>query len=336
MSGAALESELVGRAARREAVATVPMISVVTPSFNQGRFIERSIRAVMEQGYPRFEHIVCDNCSSDETQGVLRRYSHVEWTSAPDRGQSDALNKAITRARGEIIAWINADDYYLPGAFDAAAAELGSDSPTVAVAGAVQVVDSHGDLLETLTPRFSGIDDMVEFWNGGYGLCQPGVFFKRSIFERIAPLRTDLHFAMDYDLWLRIVERWPIKIIDRVMARYVVHPESKTGAARFGDGFNQELASVSRRYWGSRLSRRRRRMQRGCNRFQAEQLMNAVVFAHEHEDRVDWNSLRGLARLRPSLLTHRHILATAIERTIGRKRWAWIKRRLRASNGRAS
>lgn len=310
--------------------ATMPMISVVTPSFNQGRFIEHCIRRVMEQGYPRFEHIVCDNCSSDETLSVLRRYPHVKWTSEPDRGQSHALNKAIARARGEIIAWINADDFYEPGAFDAAAAALSGD--TVAVAGAVEVVDCEGAVLETLSPRFDGIDGMVEFWDGGYGLCQPGLFFKRSIFERIEPLRSDLHFAMDYDLWLRIAQRWPIETMDRVLARYVVHPASKTGAARFGAGFNEELERVSRSYWGARFSRRHRRLARGCRRFIAEQFMNAVVFTHNRHNRIDWASLRGLLRRRPSLLFRRHMTAVAIERIIGVDRWNRIKRKLRIKN----
>jgi glycosyltransferase involved in cell wall biosynthesis len=110
--GTLLPPPAVHRAAPR--AAALPLISVVTPSFNQGRFIERCIRSVLAQNYPRCEHIVQDNCSTDETLAVLRRYPHVQWVSAPDRGQSDALNRALARARGEIIAWIPARSRWWP------------------------------------------------------------------------------------------------------------------------------------------------------------------------------------------------------------------------------
>ncbi len=326
--------------------ASPPMFSVVTPSWNQGAFIERCIRSVLDQNYPRFEHIVADNCSADGTLDILRRYPHVRWISEPDGGQSDAVNKAIARASGDIIAWINADDFHEPGAFAAVAeafAAAGPDCP--AVAGAVAKIDASGPaapgrlacgpgnsdgvknrpgaagLHNTHRARFNGFDSMLSFWDGGYGLCQPGVFFRRGAFERAGPLRTDLHYAMDYDLWLRLARLGPICTIDRTLAAYVVHPQSKSGRARFGEGFNEELEAVSRQYWGPRRSRRHRRLRRGCNRFIAEQHMNALVFAHKYEGRFDGIAFNSMLRRRPAQLLHRHVLAVAGERLIGAGRW---------------
>src|ERR1700755_1492305 len=95
-------------------------ISIITPSYNQGRFIEDAILSVLSQGYPDFEHIVIDNCSTDNTLDVLKKYPHVKWVSEPDRGQSNALNKGFGLSTGDVLGWLNCDDFYLPGAFHAA------------------------------------------------------------------------------------------------------------------------------------------------------------------------------------------------------------------------
>src|SRR6202012_2755610 len=101
-------------------------ISIITPSYNQGQFIEDAIRSVLDQGYPDFEHIVIDNCSTDGTLDVLRKYPHIKWVSEPDGGQSAALNKGFRMSTGDVLAWLNCDDFYLPGAFQAAAQALGA------------------------------------------------------------------------------------------------------------------------------------------------------------------------------------------------------------------
>ena len=306
--------------------AAAPHISVVTPAYNQGQFIERCIQSVFEQGYPDFEHIVYDNCSRDQTVEILRRYPHVDWVSEPDTGQSDALNKAIRKARGEIIAWINADDFYEPGAFALAARELRRDTGVRALAGRVHLVDPEGNITQTTTPCFVGLEFLVKFWEGGYGLCQPGVFFRREVIERVGAFRTDLHFAMDYDFWLRMVQHYPIKTVDQVLARYVVHPASKSGSAHFGRGFNQELARVSQGYWERPWSPRYWRLSRGCRRFLAEPLANAIVSAHTRRDQVDWASLRTLLWRHPLGLFRRHLLAVFFERVLGVSTWNAIKR----------
>ncbi|MBU0638080.1 MAG: glycosyltransferase [Planctomycetes bacterium] len=304
-----------------------PLISVVTPSFNQGAFVERCVQSVLDQEYANIEHIVCDNCSTDQTLDILRRYTHLDCRSEPDRGQSDALNKGFRRARGEIIAWINADDSYEPGVFALAARELHRDTGVMAIAGRVEVIDADGNRLETLVPRFSGVDGLVQFWSGGYGLCQPGVLFRREVLQQVGELRPDLHYAMDYDFWLRLAQHYPVKIVDQTLARYIVHPDSKSGSAYFGRGFNEEQAQVSRPYWGPPWRWRYWRMRRGCRRFLADQLVNAIVSSHKRQNRLDWSSLGRLALRHPLALGRRYMLAVFAERLIGAARWSALRRR---------
>ncbi len=303
--------------------AGLPLISVVTPSYNQGRFIERCIRSVLEQNYPNFEHIVYDNCSTDQTLEVLRRYPHVNWVSEPDGGQSDALNKGLRKARGEIIAWLNADDYYLPGAFDLVARELRRPGGVSVLAGGVQLVGADGRVQQTFRPHFEGLDHMVEFWKHPYGLCQPGVFFRREVLERVGHLRTDLHYAMDYDFWLRLAKHYPIRIVDAVLAGYVVHPASKTGSAVHGRGFAEELERVSRRYWGPWWTRRRCQRARACRKLRANMLAHALVARHR-QGTFDWSAARQLLLRRPLALLRRPLAGVVAEhalRWIGIRRW---------------
>jgi glycosyltransferase involved in cell wall biosynthesis len=299
--------------------AAMPLISVVTPSFNQGRFIERCIQSVLAQRYPRFEHIVYDNCSTDGTLAVLRRYPHLDWVSEPDRGQSAALNKAIRKSRGEIIAWLNADDYYAPGAFQAVADELSEDRGVMMLVGRIQVVDPTGRVLRTVTPHFAGHEALVDFWSHAHGLSQPGMFLRRAALERVGLLNESLHFAMDYDLWLRLTQHFPIKIVHRLLASFVVHPASKTGQARYFSGFWREAERSSRRHWGSRLRPRYWRLARCCNRFIGDALTHEVLSSHKYQRRLKWGRLGELLRRRPQALCNRYLLAAVGERLIGRR-----------------
>lgn len=231
-----------------------PLISVVTPSFNQAAFIERCICSVLEQGYENFEHIIQDNCSTDGTADVVGRYPHVTFIRERDAGQADALNRALRRARGEIIAWLNTDDTYEPGVFDLLARELHAESGVKLIAGGVHLTRPDGTVFQTAMPHFEGLDYLIEFWAHSYGLCQPGVFFRREVIDRIGLLDASLNFAIPYDLWLRAAEHFDITTTNRVLARYVVHDESKTGASRCGAGFVEEWERISRRYWGPRGS----------------------------------------------------------------------------------
>jgi glycosyltransferase involved in cell wall biosynthesis len=296
------------------ASAALPLISVVTPSYNQGRFIERMIQSVLAQNYPNFEHVIYDNCSTDGTLDILRRYPHLDWVSAPDRGQSDALNKALRKARGEIIAWLNADDYFALGAFDLVARELHREGGVSVLLGRMQVVDTAGHVLRMTTPHFAGHESLVDIWSREHGLSQPGMFFRREVVERIGGLDESLHFAMDYDLWLRLTRHFPIKIVDAHLASFVVHPQSKTGQARYFSGFWREAERVSRRYWGSVFSRRYWRLAHACGRFVANALAHEILDAHKRGRRFKWGLVGELLRRRPTALCDRYLLTALVER----------------------
>ena len=294
-----------------------PLISAVTPSFNQARFLERCIRSVHDQRYPSFEHIVYDNCSTDGTLGVLRRYPHLQWFREPDRGQSHALNKALRRARGEIIAWINADDAYERGAFAVAARELRASTGTRAIAGRVHFVAADGRILRTVVPNVATLDQMVEFWTRGFCLEQCGVLFRREVLDEIGLLDEGLHYAMDYEFLLRLVARHPLKLVPDVIARFTLQPDSKTGRLRHSAAFVEERRRVSAPYWGPRGSSVRRGRQRACRLHLAGHFANAVLHAHRDRDALDWGALRRMVWHRPAWLFNRHVLGVLAERSLG-------------------
>jgi GT2 family glycosyltransferase len=303
-----------------------PMISVVTASFNQGRYIERCIQSVLAQHYPRCEHVIYDHCSTDETLSILRRYPHLTWVSEPDRGQSHALNKALLRSRGEIIAWLNADDAYEPGAFAVAARELRTETDVRAIAGSVHLVDETGRILRTSTPNVCTLDGMIEFWRRGFCLEQCGVLLRREVFDEIGLLDERLHFAMDYEFLLRLVARHPLKLVPDVLARFTLHPGSKTGRLRHSAAFVEERRRASVAYWGPRGSVAYRNRQRACRRHLAEHFASAVLRAHSGANVLDWGALGCMVRHGPRWLLNRHVLAVLAERALGHDLAAWARK----------
>jgi len=294
-----------------------PLISAVTPSFNQGRYIERCIRSVLDQQYPSFEHVIYDNGSTDGTLDILRRYPHLTWVSEPDRGQSHALNKALRRARGEIIAWINADDAFESGAFQVAARELRADTGVKAIAGRVYLVDECERIRSTKSPNVSTLDQMIEFWTRGFCLEQCGVLFRREVLEETGLLNERLHYAMDYDFLLRLVARYPLKLVPDVLARFAVHAGSKTGRLRHSAAFVEERRRVSAVYWGPRGSLQYRRRRAACRQHLAEHFANAMLRAHQDSNTLDWRALRQMLRWGPGWLLNRHVMGVFVERSLG-------------------
>ena len=204
-----------------------PYFSVVTPSFNQGSYIEGTIRSVLDQGVEDFEHIVFDNCSTDDTLRIVRGYPHLDWHSEKDRGQSHALNKGFQKARGEIICWLNADDQYLPGTF-AALRELFRDPARHVVFGNAQQRHFDGRNIEHARGRFERREDLITWWQRKIGLHQPAIFFRRAVFEKVGPLREDLHYTMDWEYWWRASGHFSFDYIDRDFALQQHQPEAKT------------------------------------------------------------------------------------------------------------
>ena len=201
--------------------------SVITPSWNQGKFLGACIGSVVSQNDLDFEHLIFDNCSTDGTAAVAAEFPHVKFVSEPDRGQSQAVNKGLAAARGKIICWLNSDDEYAPGAF-AALREAFSDPEAQVVFGDARQIGYDGRCEELARGKFDSRLDLVRWWSSRVKLHQPAVFFRRAAAAKVGPLREDLHLAMDYELWWRMSEQYDFRYIPRVLAVQHRQPDSKT------------------------------------------------------------------------------------------------------------
>jgi glycosyltransferase involved in cell wall biosynthesis len=214
-----------------------PKLSIITPSLNQGKFIERTIRSVLDQGYENLEYIVVDGGSTDSSVEIIRRYQDqlAWWVSEPDRGQSDAINKGLERSTGEVIAFVNSDDYYLPGAFETAIKAL-ERSGASWVAGASREVDEHDRLLpnEVWRPEpptaYEGPIKGRHWWLlEPWCVPQPSCFWRREAFEEFGRFRTDLYYVFDAEFMLRLVYGGKMPaLVPEVLSARVHHPGMKT------------------------------------------------------------------------------------------------------------
>jgi glycosyltransferase involved in cell wall biosynthesis len=239
-------------------------LSVITPSLNQGRFIERAICSVLGQGYENLEYIVVDGGSSDETVDVIRNYEdRIDWwVSEPDEGQTHAIAKGFERATGDVLAFLCSDDYYLPGAFEAAVGAL-EQSGASWVAGAAINVDEHGNPRDTplgtvWTPRLPEADDYRP--SGPHGLvaypwvvAQPATFWRRELFDRHGGFRRDMHFGFDVEFMTRLAieGEMPTLLPDRKLAACVLHSGAKSSDPSNWDADYKVMRKAHRR----RLSR---------------------------------------------------------------------------------
>ena len=206
------------------------LVSIVTPSFNQAPYLEDTIRSVLEQDYPNLEYIIVDGGSTDGSVDIIRRYVDrlAWWVSEADKGQTDALNKGFARARGEILAWLNSDDTYQPGAVAEAAAFLQSRPEVGLVYGDANFIDENGKLIG----RFPAAQTDYRRLRRGYvHIPQQAAFFRAELWRKVAPLDPSFYFAMDYDLWVRIAALAPIQYVPRTWANFRLHTQGKTIAA---------------------------------------------------------------------------------------------------------
>jgi glycosyltransferase involved in cell wall biosynthesis len=216
-----------------------PLISIVTPSFNQGKYIEETILSVASQGYPRVEHIVMDGASTDDTTAVLQRYRHrlAAAVSEKDSGQSNAINKGMALATGDILTWLNSDDMLAPGALAAIAMGFHTSAADL-VAGVVTLRSNGRTVAHHMTSCEPGplplhsLLDLDNGWNAEKFFYQPEVMFSRSIWERAgAKVREDLYYSMGYDLWVRFAEAGGrLHVIGHPVAWFRLHEEQKTNA----------------------------------------------------------------------------------------------------------
>lgn len=222
------------------------LVSIVTPSLNQARYLPEALASVRAQTYSPIEHIVVDGDSTDETPDLLAA-AGVVWTSEPDRGQSHALNKGFARAKGDVFGWLNADDAYEPGAVAQAVDALASTGAGLVYADVTRVNDDgHNPRRIPSRPQF----DLWTELNLGCGIYSPAVFFTREAFESAGGIDESLHLTMDYDLWLRIGKSFGVEYVDAVWGIQRIHDEAKTKRADFWP----ERLTVSRRHGGRLVS----------------------------------------------------------------------------------
>lgn len=206
----------------------LPLVSVVTPSYNQGRFIRQTIESVLGQDYPNIEYWVIDGGSTDETVSVIREFEgdpRFHWLSEPDRGQADAINKGWSRCRGDIVAWLNSDDYYVDKAAIRTQVNALVECPDVGlVYGDCHYTDTLGDIVSAYPTRPYSYKALLQI---NY-IPQPTVFIKMNIVQQAGPVDISFRFAMDLDYWLRCSTVTDFCYVPEPIATYRLHGDSKT------------------------------------------------------------------------------------------------------------
>lgn len=227
--------------------ASYPRITIITPSFNQGKFLEQTIRSVLLQNYPNLEFIIIDGGSTDNSIDIIKKYEKylTYWESEPDTGQSHAINKGFAKSTGQILAWLNSDDYYTPGTLHLVAEEL-NKSETYALVGNCLTVFTDGTPPRKDDGDFENLFKLLEFWKG-YNMPQTSIFWRREVFEKVGFLNEELHYIMDFDYWIRIAAHHNFKNIDHVLSYATYHDEAKTG-----DNYKiyyEQLRRHAKEYW---------------------------------------------------------------------------------------
>jgi len=228
-----------------------PLVSIITPSYNQANFLEETIRSVLDQGYPNLEYIIVDGGSTDGSLEIIQKYADrlAWWVSEPDQGQTDAINKGFSQAKGEILAWLNSDDTYLPAAVAEAVGYLQAHPEIGTVYGDANLIDDEGNVIGKFPAKQT---DHRRLMRGYVHVPQQATFFRAELWRKVGPLDPTFFFAMDYDLWVRLSQYAPLKYYPRLWANFRLHGGAKSIEA--DDRCWPEMVRVHRREGGSRIS----------------------------------------------------------------------------------
>ncbi len=205
-----------------------PLVSIVTPSYNQAAYLHETMQSVLNQDYPKIEYLVVDGGSTDGSVEIIKEFESrlTWWCSEKDRGQAEAINKGLQRAKGEYIAWLNSDDLYLPGVISAVVALFTKHPDAAMVHGDVFAIDETGRTTNRITYGDWGIEGLMQFRIIG----QPAVFMRREALEAAGYLDLEYHFLLDHQLWLRVGQQGKIIYNPEPWASARFHPEAKNVA----------------------------------------------------------------------------------------------------------
>jgi glycosyltransferase involved in cell wall biosynthesis len=260
-------------------MSSLPLVSIVTPSYNQAQFLEKTLRSVLDQDYPNIEYLVVDGGSTDGSVDLIKKYANRLrwWVSEKDSGQAEAINKGLSRAKGVYIAWINSDDYYMPGAVSEAVNALTALPEVGFVFGNVRVVDQDEKTLNNLSYGDWNITDLMSFRIIG----QPAVFMRRSILEKTGFLDQSYHLLLDHQLWIRLALVAGMQYLPSMWASAHYHEDCKNlaMAADFGKEAARIVEWMQRSpHFAGLFDQNRKRILAGAMRLNAFYLLDAKEY----------------------------------------------------------
>lgn len=214
---------------------TPPKFTIVTPTYNQGKYIERTIDSVLSQGDPNLEYFIIDGGSTDDTVEIIKKYERhlAYWVSEKDRGQSHAINKGMGKSTGEYLTWLNSDDWYLPGAMKTMRELFEANPQAGMVVGAGRIVTPNGEEVYYKTPTREITVESLYSWMRGGDFMQPSSAFRRSAWEAAGKINESVHIALDVDLWLNMAQAGvKFAVTECLLSDSLSHPDAKTTAFR--------------------------------------------------------------------------------------------------------
>ncbi len=228
-----------------------PKVSIITPSYNQGRFLEATIQSVLAQDYPNIEYIIVDGASKDNSVEIIRKYQDrlAWWVSEKDRGHADALNKGFARATGEILAWLNSDDTYFPGAVAEAVAYLKAHPDVGMVYADANWIDEEGRFIDKFAAKQTDYRAMLR---GSVHIPQATTFFRADLWRQLGPLDLNLFFAFDYDFWVKVAKVSRVAYTPRLWANFRMHDLGKS--VKNDDRCYPDMIKVYEREMGKGIS----------------------------------------------------------------------------------